>query len=299
MLKKDVLLTGKILGGGVMPAGGVVASGQLFAPLNADPLLHSSTFVGSQLAAAATIGAITSEGLIGRARELGPQVRDPAVGAVMTHCPHLVTEVHGEGLLTGVDFVSADIATEFLIGLLDEHVIPCIVCLRLHVPHKSASDVYATLSDFERYPELSDAVQNVAVTQVSENRSVSRWEVTFRKGLLRWTEQDTFDPGALTITFRQLEGDLAFFDGSWKCVPASQGSEIVFSVRLDMGIPSLADALEPIAVRTLIDNTVSIVRGLVGSADVVTSDVAVPAGDRIMKLPHPEPGIVAVIGKHA
>ncbi|MGB6577359.1 MAG: hypothetical protein WBF34_05530 [Streptosporangiaceae bacterium] len=73
----------------------------------------------------------------------------------------------------------------------------------------------------------------------------------------------------------------------------------MFSVRLDMGIPSLADALEPIAVRTLIDNTVSIVRGLVGSADVVTSDVAVPAGDRIMKLPHPEPGIVAVIGKHA
>jgi hypothetical protein len=69
-----------------------------------------------------------------------------------------------------------------------------IVCLRLHVPHKSASDVYATLSDFERYPELSDAVQNVAVTKVSENRSVSRWEVTFRKGLLRWTEQDTFDP---------------------------------------------------------------------------------------------------------
>src|SRR6516225_243919 len=34
----DALLTGKILGGGVMPAGGVVASAQLFAPLNTDPL---------------------------------------------------------------------------------------------------------------------------------------------------------------------------------------------------------------------------------------------------------------------
>ena len=45
-----------------------------------------------------------------------------------------------------------------------------------------------------------------------------------------------------------------------------------------MGIPSLADALEPIAVRTLIDNIVSIVRGLVGSAEVITSDVAVPVG---------------------
>ncbi len=150
--------------------------------------------------------------------------------------------------------------------------------LRLHVPGKPASDVYGTLADFERYPELSDAVRSVAVTRVTENRTVSRWEVTFRAGLLCWTEEDTFDPGALSITFRQLEGDAAVFDGSWECVDAEHGSEVVFSARLDMGIPSLADALEPIAARTLIDNIVSIVRGLVGSAELVASDVAVPAG---------------------
>jgi len=152
------------------------------------------------------------------------------------------------------------------------------VCLRLHVPHKPASDVYATLAEFERYPDLCDAVQNVAVTEVSENLTVSSWEVTFRAGLLRWTEEDTFDPGALSITFRQLEGDIAIFDGSWQCVDATPGSEILFSARLDMGIPSLADALEPIAVRTLIDNIASIVRGLVGSAELVESEVAVPVG---------------------
>jgi uncharacterized membrane protein len=152
------------------------------------------------------------------------------------------------------------------------------ICLRLHVPGKPASDVYETLADFERYPELSDAVRSVVVTKVSENRTVSRWEVTFRAGLLRWTEEDTFDPGALSITFRQLEGDAAVFDGSWECADAEQGMHIVFSARLDMGIPSLADALEPIAVRTLIDNIVSIVRGLVGSAELIASDVAVPAG---------------------
>ena len=152
------------------------------------------------------------------------------------------------------------------------------VRLRLHVPGKPASDVYETLADFERYPELSDAVRSVAVTEVSENRTVSRWEVTFRAGLLRWTEEDTFDPGALSITFHQIEGDAAVFDGSWECADAAPGSEIVFSARLDMGIPSLADALEPIAVRTLTENIVSIVRGLVGRAELVASDVAVPAG---------------------
>jgi ribosome-associated toxin RatA of RatAB toxin-antitoxin module len=152
------------------------------------------------------------------------------------------------------------------------------VRLRLHVPHKSANDVYATLADFERYPELSDAVKSVAITEVSDNVTVSRWEVTFRAGLLRWTEEDTFDPDALSITFRQLDGDIAVFDGSWRCSDAAQGSEIVFAARLDMGIPSLADALEPIAVRTMTDNIVAIVRGLVGRAELVASDNAAPVG---------------------
>ncbi len=150
------------------------------------------------------------------------------------------------------------------------------VHLRLHVPHKPASEIYAALADFERYPELCGAVKTVATTEVSENRTVSAWEVTFRAGLLRWTEQDNFDPGALSIRFHQLEGDVAVFDGSWRCADAAQGSEIMFSARLDMGIPSLADALEPIAVRTLVDNIVSIVRGLVGRAELVASEVAVP-----------------------
>jgi putrescine aminotransferase len=123
----DALLTGKVLGGGVMPVGGVAASARLFAPLNADPLLHSSTFAGSPLAAAAvtaTLAVIKSDGLIERARDLGPRVRELAVAATTAHCPHLVTEVRGEGLLIGIDFVTAEAATEFLTGLLDEHVIP-------------------------------------------------------------------------------------------------------------------------------------------------------------------------------
>jgi hypothetical protein len=61
-------------------------------------------------------------------------------------------------------------------------------------------------------------------------------------------------------------------------VDAAPGSEVLFSARLDMGIPSLADALEPIAARTLIDNIVSIVRGLVGPAELAESAIEVPAG---------------------
>jgi ribosome-associated toxin RatA of RatAB toxin-antitoxin module len=142
--------------------------------------------------------------------------------------------------------------------------------------------VYEILGDFGSYPTFCDAVQHVVVTEVSDDVTISQWEVTFRAGLLRWTEEDQFDRDALTITFRQLEGDVALFDGTWQCVDVPTGCEITFCARLDMGIPSLADALEPIAVRTLIDNTVSIVIGLVGTAELVSSDVIVPqsVGDR-------------------
>ena len=51
-----------------------------------------------------------------------------------------------------------------------------------------------------------------------------------------------------------------------------------FEARVDLSIPSLADALEPIAVRTLVDNTVAIVRGLFGEDVVVEAVTEHPAG---------------------
>jgi putrescine aminotransferase len=44
--------------------------------------------------------------------------------AVIAHCPHLVTDIRGEGLLIGIEFVSPGVATEFLMALLDARVIP-------------------------------------------------------------------------------------------------------------------------------------------------------------------------------
>lgn len=153
-----------------------------------------------------------------------------------------------------------------------------IVQLRMNVAGRTAADVYETLSDFARYPELSEAVRSVAVTSVADDVTISRWEVTFRAGLLRWVEEDTFDRSARTIVFRQLEGDVDVFDGSWECTQVDGGTDIDFRARIDMGIPSLADALEPIAARTLVDNTVSIVSGLFGGAVSVTrTEVGVPA----------------------
>src|SRR4051794_13658496 len=116
------------------------------------------------------------------------------------------------------------------------------IALLIDVPGRTAEAVYDALADFERYPHLADAVKSVVVTSVGDGVTCSQWEVAFRSGLLRWTEEDRFDRGALTIDFRQTEGDIAVFDGTWLCTATETGARIGFNARLDMGIPSLADA---------------------------------------------------------
>lgn len=140
------------------------------------------------------------------------------------------------------------------------------VQLHMTVPGRRAAEVYDTLADFSRYPKFSPAVHRVTVTEVGDAVSRSEWEVAFRAGILKWVEEDTFDRAARRIDFRQLDGDIALFEGSWTCSDTDDGASITFTARLDMGIPTLADALEPIAVRTLVDNTVAIVSGLFGGA---------------------------------
>jgi len=122
----DVLLSGKILGGGVVPVGAVAATAAAFAPLNRDPLLHSSTFAGNPLAAAAvsaTIATIRTERIVERSRDLGPAILAMAADAVLAYCPQLVREVRGRGLLIGIEFLASEHAANFLIALLERHVI--------------------------------------------------------------------------------------------------------------------------------------------------------------------------------
>ena len=138
------------------------------------------------------------------------------------------------------------------------------VTLTAHVPGMDAARVYARLCDFASYPEHSESVRSVTVIDVSGDVTISRWEVAFRNGILRWSEEDTFDRAALRIDFTQLEGDVEEFAGGWQCADVEGGCRVRFDARIDLGVPTLADVLEPIATRALLDNTASIVRGLFG-----------------------------------
>ncbi|MFE0256500.1 MAG: cyclase [Streptomyces sp.] len=137
--------------------------------------------------------------------------------------------------------------------------------------------VYHRITDFRRYPELTDTVREVRVDALPDGSVVSDWTVSFRGGLMRWRERDTFAPDTLSLTFEQLSGDFQTFEGSWRCEPRDGGTLVVFTASFDLGIPTLAEILDPVAESTLRTNIARILAGLVG-AEVIDECAATAQG---------------------
>ncbi|MEV0641471.1 aromatase/cyclase [Streptomyces sp. NPDC050619] len=153
------------------------------------------------------------------------------------------------------------------------------VVLHANVEGLAPADVYRRITDFRRYPELTDTVREVRVdAPLADGSLVSEWTVSFRGGLMRWRERDTFAPDTLSLTFEQLSGDFQTFEGSWRCEARDDGGTlVVFTASFDLGIPTLAEILDPVAESTLRTNIARILMGLVG-AEVIDECAAVARG---------------------
>jgi len=104
------------------------------------------------------------------------------------------------------------------------------------------------IADFKSFESHCQAVISVDVNEISENESESTWLVHFHDGKMSWTERDIFDAQQLTIDFTQTAGDADIFEGRWTIETVSESeSRVSFDARFCMGIPTLADILEPIA----------------------------------------------------
>lgn len=129
--------------------------------------------------------------------------------------------------------------------------------------------VYARLADFASFPRLAPSVLHVHVHDApgdpqGRRRCLSSWEVTFRDGILRWTELDVFDVDARRIDFEQTEGDIEVFRGGWTVLDHPEGAEVRFDAEFDLGLPGLADFLEPVAQKALEENVREILDRLFG-----------------------------------
>lgn len=122
----DVLLVGKALSGGAVPVSAAVASASVYEKLNEDPLLHTSTFSGNPLAAAAAkaaIEVIRREDVVGSARRLGEKLLALLRRLGTPHHPRLIRDVRGAGLLIGIEFSTEFLAGDFVMEMMKRHVL--------------------------------------------------------------------------------------------------------------------------------------------------------------------------------
>ncbi|MFB6469261.1 putrescine aminotransferase [Cytobacillus sp. Hz8] len=121
----DIICLAKAFGGGVMPAGAVVAKEEVFKSWFENPFMHTTTFGGNPLACAAaiaTIGVLIEEKLPERAAQVGEYflngLREAAVGHEDT-----VLDIRGKGLMIGIEFHQDEIGYEVSKGMFDRGVL--------------------------------------------------------------------------------------------------------------------------------------------------------------------------------
>ncbi|MCH1625774.1 putrescine aminotransferase [Fredinandcohnia quinoae] len=121
----DILCLAKAFGGGIMPAGAVVATEEVFRSLFPNPFMHTTTFGGNPLACAAaiaTINVLIEEKLPERSAEVGEYLLGK-LRNVAENFPEQVLEIRGKGLLIGVEFHTDEIGYEVSKGLFDNGVL--------------------------------------------------------------------------------------------------------------------------------------------------------------------------------
>lgn len=151
------------------------------------------------------------------------------------------------------------------------------VIIETLVPTASADTVFALISDFEAYPRHTDAVREVVVTSRADGAVDSEWSVNFRSGVLYWSERDDVDAAARRITFEQTDGDFESFAGEWSVEQTGTDVTVRFEARFDLGMPSLAAIIDPIAEQALTDNMHAVLRGLLGESVLFLDSAVDPA----------------------
>ncbi|MFD8964023.1 type II toxin-antitoxin system RatA family toxin [Streptomyces sp. NPDC059568] len=152
------------------------------------------------------------------------------------------------------------------------------VTLDALVPGTTAGSVFNLLRDFAAYPKYTEAVREVIVTDAGADSVDSQWSVNFRNGVLCWSERDHIDAEALTIGFTQTEGDFDTFAGSWQVEQQDRSVTVRFTATFDLGMPSLAALIDPIACEALAEAITLILRGLLGEHITITTPEPVPTG---------------------
>lgn len=122
----DIMTLAKALGGGVMPIGAVVSTEPIWEKVfRENPLIHTSTFGGSELACTAALAAIEETLALDLPAKAAANGRYFLAGlqSIRSEYPKLIREVRGLGLMIGLEFEDPDVAKVVIGAMVHSGVI--------------------------------------------------------------------------------------------------------------------------------------------------------------------------------
>jgi ribosome-associated toxin RatA of RatAB toxin-antitoxin module len=127
-----------------------------------------------------------------------------------------------------------------------------------------AARVWDAVVDVERYPESMENVRSVEIRDVkSRELRHTAWSVILKGSILEWVEEEHLDHDRRVVTFHQVKGDMEVYTGEW--VVEERGPTLTHTrlqITFEIGIPLLADMLNPVAQRSLHENCAEMLRGV-------------------------------------
>lgn len=110
----------------------------------------------------------------------------------------------------------------------------------------SIERVWTIAKKLTDYPRFMDQVLSVEPVDLDAAVSATSWAVSFNGNELRWVETDHYDETRRRVTFQQVDGDLAEWNGFFETVFEDGGVVARYDVSFDLGVPALAEVLHPL-----------------------------------------------------
>jgi len=124
-------------------------------------------------------------------------------------------------------------------------------------------EVWSMVRGVEAYPNYMTNVRSVDILADHGDTRVTAWSVFLKGSILEWSESERIDDSVRRIEFSQLDGDLERFVGYWQVTADESGAtRVVLDIDFEIGIPLLAQMLDPVAGRALRDNSEQMLRSL-------------------------------------
>jgi ribosome-associated toxin RatA of RatAB toxin-antitoxin module len=127
-----------------------------------------------------------------------------------------------------------------------------------------ADRVWEAVVDVERYPESMENVRWAKILEYEHaDARKTAWSVLLKGSILEWRDRETLDHVARVMSFEQLSGDMEVFTGSWELTELGpERTAVKLEMRFEIGIPLLADMLNPVAERALRGNARDMLLGV-------------------------------------